>query len=117
VVFIESKGFTKRLLELAKDKADEVLGNIQHDLLQSPMRGSVVPGLAGIRKGRARNPSRGKGKRGGYLYLLLARENHIHLLFLLNKDEQEDLSPPERVILRRLVAEIEKLSGRDSSGR
>ena len=111
MVFIESKGFTKRLLELAKDKADEVLGNIQHDLLQSPMRGSVVPGLAGIRKGRARNPSRGKGKRGGhrYLYLFLARQNQIHLLFLLDKDEQEDLSLPERVILRRLVAEIETL--------
>jgi hypothetical protein len=115
VVFIESRGFTKRLLELAKDKADEVLGNIQRDLLQSPLRGSVVPGLAGIRKGRAGNPSRGKGKRGGYryLYLFLVRKNHIHLLFLLEKDAQEDLSPPERVILRRLVAGIATLSTQD----
>jgi len=88
---------------------------MQRDLLQSPLRGSVVPGLAGIRKGRARNPGRGKGKRGGfrYLYLFVVRKNHIHLLFLLDKDEQEDLSQPERVILRRLVAEIETLSTRD----
>jgi hypothetical protein len=109
VVFIESRSFTRRLLELAGDKSDAVLGNIQSDLLQSPLRGRVVTGLAGIRKGRAQNPGHGKGKRGGYryLYLFLPRRAHIHLLFLLDKGEQEDLSPKERVILRQLVADIE----------
>jgi hypothetical protein len=113
VVFIESKRFTKRLYELARTHADEVVGNIQRDLIQSPLRGMIVPGLAGIRKARARNPGRGKGKRGGYryLYLFLPRKDHVHLLFLLDKDEQEDLSAAERLVLRRLVAEIEEQSG------
>ena len=109
MVFIESKWFTRRLLELAGDKADDVLRAIQTDLLGSPSRGRMVSGLGGIRKGRCANPGRGKGKRGGYryLYLFLARQDHVHLLFLLDKDEQEDLTSAERAILRRLVAGIE----------
>lgn len=110
MVFVESKWFTRRLLELAGDKADDVLRAIQTDLLGSPIRGRLVPGLGGIRKGRCANPARGKGKRGGYryLYLFLARQEHVHLLFLLDKDEQEDLTAAERVLLRRLVAEIKE---------
>ena len=109
MVFIESKWFSKRLAELAGRKADEVLRAIQADLLDSPLRGRVVPGLGGIRKGRCANPRRAKGKRGGYryFYLFLVCRDHIHLLFLLDKNEQEDLMPAERKILRQLVAEIE----------
>jgi len=72
------------------------------------MRGDLVSGLGGIRKARAANPLRGKGKRGGYRYLFLYLENrnHIHLLFLLDKDEQEDLSDDERKALRTLVEQI-----------
>ena len=85
-----------------------MLRGIQSDLLDSPARGRLVRGLGGIRKGRCANPRRGKGKRGGYryLYLFLAHKDHVHLLFLLDKDEQEDLSSAERAVLRRLVAEI-----------
>lgn len=119
MVFIEARSFTRRLHELAGNRADGVLENIQRDLLQSPQRGTVVIGLAGIRKGRARNPGRSKGKGGGYryLYLYLASKNHVHLLFLLDKDEQEDLSPQERAILRQLVAEIEARPIIDRQGR
>ena len=47
VVFIESKWFTKRLHELARGHADEILSAIQNDLLGSTSRGKVVPGLGG----------------------------------------------------------------------
>ena len=62
-----------------------------------------MQGLAGIRKARAADPGRGKGKRGGfrYLYLYVIRKNHIHLLHLFDKDEQEDLDALERDDLRR----------------
>jgi len=68
----------------------------------------MVQGLGGIRKARVSNPARGKGKRGGfrYFFLYLERRQHIHLLFLLDKDEAEDLSEPERKILRGLVEQI-----------
>lgn len=69
-----------------------------------------MQGLGGIRKARCSNPARGKGKRGGFRYLFLYLEDrgHIHLLYLLDKDEQDDLSSDERNVLRTLVAEIKR---------
>ena len=111
MVFIESKVFTRRLASLAGDSADQVLRQIQNDLIQDPERGQMVKGLGGIRKARVANPSRGKGTRGGYRYmhLYLAHRNHIHLLALFDKDEQEDLDNKERIALRQLVAELKRL--------
>ena len=85
--------------------------HIQDDLLKNPERGDVAEGLAGIRKARVANPARGKGKRGGYRYmhLYLKHRDHIHLLFLLDKDEQEDLTAEQRKILRLLVTELKRL--------
>jgi hypothetical protein len=111
VVFIESLSFTRRLGQLAGGAAGDVLRELQNDLLRDPARGAVVRGLGGIRKARAGNPRRGKGTRGGYRYmhLYLERRDHIHLLFLFDKDEQEDLSEKERKALRLLVAGLRKL--------
>jgi hypothetical protein len=110
VVYIESTVFTRRLHRLAGDTALEVLHSIQENLLKNPSLGDLVRGLGGIRKARCSNPARGKGKRGGfrYLYLYLEDRGHIHLLYLLDKDEQADLSNHERNILRSLVEEIKR---------
>ena len=111
MVFIESAAFTRRLRQLAGDNAEDVLNAIQDDLMANPQRGSMVRGLGGIRKARTGNPRRGKGKRGGfrYWYLFLERRDHIHLLILLDKDEQEDLAPQQRATLRRMVAELKRV--------
>jgi hypothetical protein len=60
---------------------------------------------------RTSNPIRGKGKRGGYRYmhLHLKHRDHLHLLFLLDKDEQEDLTTEQRRNLRMMVAELKRL--------
>lgn len=108
MVYIESAAFTRRLYQLCGVNADHVLDEIQTELLKNPLAGDVVRGLGGIRKARCSNPSRGKGKRGGYRYLFLYLENrgHIHLLYLLDKDEQEDLTNEERKVLIRIVTAI-----------
>ncbi|HKM79595.1 MAG TPA: hypothetical protein VJY15_01340 [Candidatus Acidoferrum sp.] len=113
VEFIESRPFTAKLQRLCGNTADEVLRAIQADLTRKPDRGAMVPGLGGIRKARAANPGRAKGKRGGYryLYLYLETRQHIHLLFLLDKDEQEDASEDQRRQMRQWVAQIKKDSG------
>jgi len=61
-----------------------------------------------MRKARAANPTRKKGKRGGfrYCYLYLRRKEHVHLLLLLDKDEQENLTEGERKQIRALVEEL-----------
>jgi hypothetical protein len=108
VVFIESHAFTRRLQALAGDSADSVLRAIQDELLGNPEKGDMIKGLSGVRKARSSNPGRGKGKRGGfrYLYLYLAHRSHLHLLFVLDKNEQEDLSSDDRSRLRELAARI-----------
>jgi hypothetical protein len=40
------------------------------------------------------------------MYLYLERREHVHLLFLFDKDEQEDLNPAQRAFLRQLVERI-----------
>jgi hypothetical protein len=84
---------------------------MQDELVRNPERGNMIRGLGGIRKARAANPARGKGKKGGYRYLFLYLEHkqHIHLLYLLDKDEQEDLDDDERKALRTMAAELRKL--------
>jgi hypothetical protein len=113
VEFIESRAFTRKLYQLAGDSADEVLRAIQGELVRKPDRGAMVPGLGGVRKARVSNPSRGKGKRGGYryLYLYLEKREHIHLFLLLDKNEQEDASEDQRKQMREWAAQIKKQSG------
>lgn len=108
MLFIEFRAFTERLHRLAKEQAETVLLSIQQDLLRNPARGSIVPGLAGIRKGRVENPVRRKGKRGGfrYMYYFIERDAEVYLLFLFDKGEQEDLNETQKAALRRAVAEL-----------
>ncbi len=85
-------------MALAKDRADEVLLEIQSDLLANPGLGKVVQGAAGVRKARASDPARGKGKRGGfrYLYYYIEQDGQIFLLMIFNKDEQDVLTKIRR---------------------
>jgi hypothetical protein len=96
------------LEQLAGADAFDVLGVLENDLLADVLRGRLVPGLGGVRKARLANPRRGKGKRGGYryFYLYVEHRGHIHFLLLLDKNEQEDLTPAERLAVMRIVAEI-----------
>lgn len=110
MVFIESRVFRRRLLARGKEGSAEVLSAIQSDLLGNPERGRVVKGLGGIRKARAADPGRGKGKRGGfrYLYLYFVSDQEIYLLYLFDKDEQEELTPEQRKLLRDLAVESKR---------
>jgi hypothetical protein len=100
--FVQSRRFTSRLDNLAGQCADDVLAEIENDLLKNPAAGAIVPGTGGLRKGRAADPTRHKGKRGGfrYLYFYLERDGQIFLLLLYNKDEQDDLTAEQKKWLR-----------------
>jgi hypothetical protein len=110
VTFVESVDFTRDLHRLAGSGADSVLKAIQNDLRANPARGDVVRGLGGIRKARVADPTRQKGKRGGfrYLFLYIEVQGKIHLLYLFGKNEQDDLSAAERRLLMTLAAEAKR---------
>ena len=100
--FIQSRRFTIRLDNLAGRHAEEVLSQIENDLLKNPEVGAIVPGTGGLRKARAADPTRNKGKRGGsrYMYFYVERDGQIFLLLLYNKDEQDDLTTAQKKWLR-----------------
>lgn len=106
--FIEFPVFTKRLQALAGEQADDVLRAIQSDLIDDPERGDVIQGTAGVRKARAADPARRKGKRGGfrYMYYYIEADGEIFLVMLFNKGEQETLSPDQKRILKEAVLSL-----------
>jgi hypothetical protein len=90
-----------------------VLRAIQEELVRKPDRGALVPGLGGVPKARMANPTRGKGKRGGYryLYLYLEKREHLHLFLLLDKNEQADASEEQRKQMREWAVQIKRQAG------
>jgi len=103
--FIEFPVFTNRLLALARDRADEVLLEIQGDLLENPERGPVIQGTAGVRKARVADPTRGKGKSGGfrYMYYYIEQDGQIFLLMIFSKNEQAALTSEQKKMLKQAI--------------
>jgi mRNA-degrading endonuclease RelE of RelBE toxin-antitoxin system len=106
--FVQSRRFTARLEDLAKESADDVLLGIENDLLHNPERGPIISGTGGIRKARAADPRRGKGKRGGfrYMYYYLEQDGQILLLLIFSKNEQDNLTAAQKKWLREHREEL-----------
>ena len=68
-------------------------GKLNLAALSVPKRGSVIEGTSGVRKSRAADPTRGKGKSGGfrYMYYYIEQDGQIFLLMVFNKNEQDNL--------------------------
>ena len=108
--FTETLIFTADLHEITDD---DTLFGIQNALLENPRLGDVIPGSSGARKGRIANPSRGKGKRGGYrfIYVYLEKSDRIYLLGIYSKHQLTDLTPKQARQLGEVVRAIKKAYG------
>ncbi len=102
MVFIETPLFTKLVQGYL---SDEAYAELQHALLLRPETGQVIPGSGGLRKIRWAVAQH--GKRGGLriIYYWVTAEAIIYLLFLYQKNEQEDLTPDQLKLLHRLIKE------------
>jgi hypothetical protein len=105
--FLETREFTEWVQEYL---SDELLAGLQRELLDDPDKGVVIPGCGGLRKLRAADPKRGKGKRGGVrvIYLHVAEADVIFLMDIFGKNEQEDLTADQKKVLRRLADEFKR---------
>ena len=103
LTFVETRVFSR---QAEHELPAESLRALQRDLLVEPRSGAVIPGLAGIRKLRWR--ATGRGKRGGLrvLYFFDEPAERIYLLLVYGKSAQDDLSPDQRVALRRLLEDL-----------
>jgi hypothetical protein len=93
--FLETWIFTDRFDAFLDDLA---LARLQNELAVNPQRGPVIPACGGLRKVRAADRHRGKGKRGGarVIYLDIPEAGCIALVAIYGKDEKEDLTGDDR---------------------
>jgi mRNA-degrading endonuclease RelE of RelBE toxin-antitoxin system len=100
MVIIETSVFTRRVTSLLTDVE---YGELQSTLVENPGMGSVIPGSGGLRK--IRWSGSGRGKRGGLriIYYWATARQQILMLFIFAKNEQDDLTPDQRKMLKQVV--------------
>jgi mRNA-degrading endonuclease RelE of RelBE toxin-antitoxin system len=102
VVIVETSIFTRQVQVLL---SDEEYRQLQMALVLHPDMGTVIPGSGGLRK--TRWSLAGRGKRGGVriIYYWAVVNDKILMLFMYAKNEQDDLTPEQLKVLRRLIEE------------
>jgi len=100
MVIVETSIFTKKIQTLLDN---EDYRELQIALVNRPSAGVVIRGSGGLRKVRWARP--GSGKRGGVrvIYYWAVEENQLLMLFVFAKNEQDDLTPDQLRILRKLI--------------
>ena len=79
---------------------------LENILLENPRKVAVIEGLGGVRKLRIKLECRGKSGGGRVIYLDVLEKEKLYLLFAYPKNVQEDLTPEQRKLLRRMVEAI-----------
>ena len=108
--FVELPAFT-RLVQEGR-LADDELAELQLDIMKRRGRIDRVPGVPGLQKMRWRNPRRRRGARGGYrvFFVDFPEFETVILIYLMDKAEQDDLSPEQRrqftEVIRQLPEEL-----------
>jgi hypothetical protein len=102
VRFIETPIFTA---DIERALSLEEYRQLQLALLLRPTQGDLIRGSGGLRKIRWRRP--GMGKRGGLraIYFWETMSETFYMLMVYRKNDQEDLTPKQAAIMRRLVKE------------
>ena len=100
--FVETPVFTAAVTSLL---SDEEYRQLELALLIRPEQGVLIRGSGGLRK--LRWGARGRGKRGGVrvIYYWYPADQFFYMLLIYAKSEQDDLTPAQLRILRRLVKE------------
>jgi len=102
MIFIETSIFTKEIQRLLPDDDYRML---QTALMLRPDTGRLIRGSGGLRKIRWSLPGAGKGGALRVIYYWSPPET-IFMLFPYRKTEQEDLTPDQLRLLRKIVKEL-----------
>ncbi len=102
MVIVETSIFTRQVQALL---SDEEYRRLQMALVHNPGLGSKIQGSGGLRK--MRWAVAGRGKRGGVrvIYYWAVIHDRILMLYMFAKNEQDDLTPEQLKVLRRIVEE------------
>ena len=99
MVFVESPIFTQDVRKLL---SDEEYAALQVHLVNRPDAGDLITGTGGLRK--VRWVAQGRGKRGGtrVIYYHVVADRKIRMILIYLKGVKDDLTPKEKLLLRRL---------------
>ncbi len=102
MAIVETSIFTRQVQALL---SDDDYRQLQMALFLHPELGAVIPGSGGLRK--TRWAIQGRGKRGGVrvIYFWAVVQDKILMLFIYAKNDQEDLTPEQLKVLRKIVEE------------
>jgi len=102
MLIVETSIFTRQVQRLL---TDDEYRQLQVALVERPDLGAIIIGSGGIRK--ARWAARGHGKSGGVrvIYYWATAQGQLLMLLIYAKGEQDDLSPSQLRILRKIVEE------------
>ena len=100
MIIIETSVFTRRIKELM---SDDEYKDLQEALVNRPDMGAIIQGTGGLRKVRWK--LEGTGKSGGVrvIYYWMTKDEHIYMLYVYPKSEQEDLTQKQKQALKTIV--------------
>jgi len=104
--FIYIKKFTEKWEKLGL--TDDDLLPLERHIMENPSASDVVKDTGGLRKLRWALPA--KGKRGGIrvAYIDLVIREKIYMLDLFPKNEKDNYTDAEKLILKRLISKLKK---------
>jgi hypothetical protein len=102
VVIFETPIFTRQVQTLL---SNEEYRQLQMVVVLHPDLGAFIPGSGGLRK--VRWSIGGRGKRGGVrvIYYWAILHDKILMLLMYAKNEQDDLTPAQLKVFRRIIEE------------
>ncbi|MEI7766509.1 MAG: type II toxin-antitoxin system RelE/ParE family toxin [Phycisphaerae bacterium] len=103
--FIYTGAFTRQWQQAKLTDAD--LREVESLLMHDPEAGAAVSGTGGLRKLRIAVAGRGKRGGGRIGYAAFPALNHIAMILLYLKNDQGDIAPADKAIIRRYLEEIE----------
>jgi hypothetical protein len=101
MIFVETKVFTRRILDAM---SDDEYASLQNHLADHPDAGAMIPGAGGVRK--IRWAGSGHGKRGGARLIYYWNFcDKILMLYVYLKNERENLTEEQKRLMKQIAEE------------
>jgi len=90
---------------------DEDRNRLENEIVNNPQVGPVIRGAGGLRKMRFAFKGRGKSGSARVLYVDFVVLERIYLVYAYPKGQQDDISPEERVMFKKIIEQAKKELG------
>ena len=104
--FVYTAPFQRSWKAMGLNDADQKI--LEEALLQNPQLGDVIEGTGGARKMRIQLEGKGKSGGGLVIYVVVFELEKPYFLLASPKNVQDNLTPEQKKMLRKLVEAIQK---------